>query len=145
MRYGALDPGASTGYAIYVDDKPVEMGTIPWGHNAQGVYNWLDFNYDLDVLIVENYRILPEEFEGKRRANTWSESHESQIIGMARYACFHYDIELVIQEPSIKPAGYGYCGMKYVKGKKGMHKEDALAHGMFWYMEKGRKRGKELP
>lgn len=141
MQFGALDPGASTGYAIYLDDKPQEIGVLPWGTDGEAVMVWLLQHRDLDVLIVENYRILPEEWEGKRRANTWSENHESQIIGMVRLICREYGVTLVIQEPSIKPSGYGYCGMKYVKGKKGMHKEDALAHGMYWYMEKGRKRG----
>lgn len=101
---------------------------------------WLVAHSELDVLIVENYRILPEDWQGKEKANVWSENHESQIIGMARFSCFESDIELVIQETSIKPAGYGYAGMRYVKGKKGMHMQDALAHGAFWWMEKGRKR-----
>ncbi len=94
------------------------MGTIPWGTDGEAVMVWLMQHRDLDVLIVENYRILPEEWEGKRRANTWSENHESQIIGMARMICREHGVRLVIQEPSAKVAGYGYCGMHYVKGKK---------------------------
>lgn len=140
IRYGALDPGASIGYAIYVDDTPKEIGEIPWGINGLALYKWLQKNDDLEVIIVENYRVMPENFKGKEKANIWSTSHESQQIGMVRYHCFLRQLEFVIQETSIKPAGYGFCGMKYVKGKKGAHKEDALAHGMYWWMQVGSKR-----
>jgi hypothetical protein len=118
------------------------MGEIPWGTDAGPVIGWLEVHaHELDVLIVENYRNLPDEWKGKEHANTWSENHESQIIGMCRLFCVMYGIELVIQEPSIKPSGYGFAGLPpYKKGKKKMHRQDALAHGAYWWMMVGRKR-----
>lgn len=115
------------------------MGEIPWGVGGEAVWIWLDENNTLDVLIVENYRIRPEPMT-KGRANVWSESHESQIIGGARMAASLFGFEIVIQEPDRKPAGYGYAGLQYVAGKKGTHMQDAVAHGAYWWMEVGRKR-----
>lgn len=116
------------------------MGEIPWGEDGIPVCVWLAAHDDLDVLIVENYRNLPDEKHGKRFINTYSENHESQIIGMCRMFCSLAFVELVIQETSIKPAGYGFAGLKYVKGAKKKHMQDAVAHGAYWWMMTGRKR-----
>ena len=141
LRHGWLDPGAATGYAILENDVPVEIGEIPWGTSGEAVWRWLTvYAPDLEVLGCENYRIRPAPMT-KGHANTWSESHESQIIGGARLAAFVYVKEFVTQEPSIKPVGYGFAGLKYVAGKPGMHMQDAIAHGSYWWFQHGRKRG----
>ncbi len=74
-------------------------------------------------------------------ANTWSENLESQILGFCRYFCMDKGIEMILQGADTKPVGYGMAGLKYVKGKGGMHMNDAIAHGSYWWHTKGMKRG----
>lgn len=140
IRHGWLDPGADTGYALYAGDRLLEMGELPWGVDGLAVWTWIEEHKELDVMGAENYRILPEKWQDKRYANVWSENHESQIIGGVRMAGHAYGFEVVVQEPAIKPAGYAFAGLTYVKGKKKMHMQDAVAHGAYWWMMTGRKR-----
>lgn len=140
MRYAAIDPGGHTGWAIYHNDKPVQMGEILVSEdNFKVFFKWLEQeNLHLDVLIVESYRNRPVEMT-QGNANTWSSNLESQIVGACRAWCWINKKELVLQQPSIKPVGYGMAGLKYVPNKKGQHMQDALAHGFYWYMTQGRK------
>jgi hypothetical protein len=43
-----------------------------------------------------------------------------------------YGVDLVMQSPAIKPTGYGFANLKYVRGKQGVHIQDAVAHGMYY-------------
>lgn len=141
INYLAIDPGADTGWARFKDDTPQTMGIVEFslGTDEDLLWGFLSKNMDIDVLVIENWRNRPVGMT-KGHAGTWSENTESQIIGACRFACWEYKIEFVTQDSSIKPVGYGYAGMKYVKNKKGMHKEDAIAHGYYWWMEVGRHR-----
>ncbi len=139
MIYAGVDPGKHTGWAIYDDGTPVEMGEIIVGVDAwEDLYSWLVSHPSLQVIVCEGYRNRPVGMT-QGHANTWSENLESQIIGYLRCYSRIARAELILQDPSIKPVGYGYAGLKYVKGKKGQHMNDALAHGMYWWMNVGRK------
>ncbi len=115
------------------------MGEIPWGDDGDVILDWIEEQPEVDVWIVENYRVRPTTMR-QGHANTWSESHESQIIGAVRSHARRTSAEFVTQEPSLKPVGYGMAGLKYVPHKKRAHIQDAVAHGVYWWMTKGRLR-----
>ncbi len=126
-----MDPGGTTGYAEFLDGKPVTMGEL----DKKELPTWLWTkceDLELKTVIIENYRVRPTGMS-KGHANTWSECWEAQVIGMCKMLCLIYSKECVIQDPSIKPVGYGYAGLKYVAGKKGTHMLDAVAHGSYWW------------
>lgn len=137
MKYSALDPGMRTGFADFEDFVPLTMGEIICTANSlDGLLAWLQVRKNLDYLIVEGYRNRPVGMT-RGHANTWSTNLESQIIGLCKGFCLVNEINFIEQDASIKPVGYGMAGLKYVKGKKGQHKQDALAHASYWYRTKG--------
>lgn len=140
MKYSALDPGRTTGFADFDSGEPIAMGEITVAiKDWNALHDWLVRRHHLDVLVVENYRNRPVPMT-QGHANTWSENLESQILGYCRCFCMQWGIEIVVQDSSIKPVGYGYAGLKYVPGKSGTHKQDAIAHASYFWMLDGSKR-----
>lgn len=140
MIYAGIDPGKHTGWAIYEDNTPLTMGEIIVGVDRwDDLYDWIISHPSVKVIVCEGYRNRPVAMT-QGHANTWSENLESQIIGFLRCYCRISRIELILQDPSIKPVGYGMAGLKYVKGKGGQHMQDALAHGAYWWRNHGSKR-----
>lgn len=97
----------------------------------------------LSAIICEDWRTRPKE--ESRHAGTWSEQIEARIIGIVMHEAWLRDIEFVLQQPSIKPIGYGNAGLKYIPGKKGTHMQDAVAHGSYWWINKHLKRQGRVP
>lgn len=95
----------------------------------------------VDLIGYETYRIRPR---GMKQGYTpvGDDLWTSQVIGAIKFRAWNLAKTPVEQDPSIKPAGYGYAGLlPYNPKKKGMHLQDAIAHGAFWWMEVGSKRG----
>lgn len=86
-----------------------------------------------DVVVIEDFVFRPGFKEGK-----WKTTEVSKLIGVTRLAAKMHNCEYIEQAPAIKPVGYGMAGMKYVKGKRGTHRQDAVAHGVYYYRTKGR-------
>lgn len=82
-----------------------------------------------DILIVENYLIRPPKMtRGKKWSHDWNKGSTMRIIGSLQTVADLHDLFFQLQEPSIKPVGYGWAGLVYVKGKQGTHIPDACAH-----------------
>lgn len=133
-----FDPGDTTGWALFEDGLPIEMGELHYPSELFGTLVGLISRAELCGF--ENYRIQPKNSSARGYTPFWSEALPIRVIGAIEFASFQSDPNrrMVSQNSDIKPSGYGYAGMKYVKGKKGMHKEDAIAHGTFWWFMKGR-------
>jgi hypothetical protein len=138
MKHLWFDPGLTTGWAMFEDDKPYAMGTLMYGPD---LFNWLRDTllayHNFDLIGYENYRIRPK---GMKQGYTpvGDEVWSVRVIGAIEFAASvrNPDQQMCSQEPDIKPAGYGYAGLgKYDPNKKGMHMQDAIAHGAFYYME----------
>ena len=56
----------------------------------------------------------------------------SRVIGKIELLCQLGEKELVKQQASLKPMAYGFAGMRYQKGKKGMHWQDAFSHAVYF-------------
>lgn len=80
---------------------------------------------DGTVLIAEDYTIDPA---------TTGYSHQGdkglalRLLGALELTAALAEYQWVLQQRDRKPAGYGFAGQKYVKGRKGRHIQDALAH-----------------
>lgn len=133
MNLLALDPGGTTGYARFLQDEEGwyinEVGEV----SKDDILQWIE-NTGPDIYVVENYRDRPNDFRGNR-GRRWSEGETHRIIGAIDSRARRIGSPIVLQEPSIKPVGYGWAGMKYVKGKKGMHRQDAIAHGVYYLIK----------
>jgi hypothetical protein len=56
-----------------------------------------------------------------------------QVIGSLTTLCKALERKAPVkQQPSIKPVGYAFAGMKYLAGKQGTHWQDALAHAVYY-------------
>lgn len=139
MRHIWFDPGNTTGWAEFVDDQPVRMGTLEYPSELLSFLNILtDQRGYWDLIGYENYRLRPEGHD-QGWTPTWSEVIPIRVIGMIEFAGYLSGGPKQIlrsQDPSVKPAGYGYAGLgKYNPDKSGMHMQDAIAHGAFYWME----------
>ena len=135
MKYFlGIDPGGTTGLALVsvTDKKPTLVEVLASKDLTTIEYQWLLKKADL--IITENFRLRPKN--ARDGSFDWSDMETPKIIGKLEMWAQLNDKTLVKQEPSIKPMGYGYCQMKYVKGKKGLHIQDAAAHAMFYLVTK---------
>lgn len=129
----AVDPGGTTGWVLYdiPSQKPLEMGET----KEDKLNEWLaGYQSDVDVWVVEDYFIRPAHMQ-KGFAHQWDKGTTHRILGKIEYAAFLHGAEFHLQQPSVKVMGYKRLGMEYKKGKKGMHIQDALAHGKL-FLEK---------
>lgn len=125
----AIDPGNTTGFAFFQQgrESPVSFGEV----KADDFNKWLRSISDPKLWVVEDYIIRPGT------ANQWNKGDTLKLIGRIELYTDILGANLVMQQPSIKPLGYGHAGMEYVKGKSGMHIYDAIAHGAFYRAKNG--------
>jgi hypothetical protein len=136
LRILAVDPGSTTGYAVIEEGQVATFGSPTGQDEIWQWYEWIEDQY-FDVFVIEDFRIRPGvNF-------SWSQLFPIQVIGALKYLAWKKGAEIVIQQASIKPAAYGQIGLKYEKGKQGMHIKDAVAHGMWWWNHTGVKRVEE--
>ncbi len=92
--------------------------------------DYLDLLVLADVIVVENFLVRP----GKARQGSfdWDPMVGPQVIGAINAQLSNLKKKAVFQEPAIKPVGYGWSNQRYVKGKKGLHIQDAVAHAVYY-------------
>lgn len=129
----AVDPGGTTGWAIYdiPSQSPIVFGEVKGGD----FYEWLrDYTPDISTWVVEDYFVRPQGKAGGFQHH-WDKGETFRKIGAIEYAAFLQGAEFYLQQPSLKPIAYKHINMEYKKGKKGMHIYDALAHGKLWLVK----------
>lgn len=132
-----FDPGKTTGYAIFEDNVPKQMGELLYPAELYDFLGNMSCNPSLDIIGYENYRLRPIGHDDGWTP-IWDEVIPIRVIGAIELAGFIANPNQIFrsQEPSCKPAGYGYANLgKYDPDKKGMHMQDAIAHGAFFFME----------
>lgn len=128
MKYLGIDPGGTTGLAlITVNDKRAVLSIIRKS-KSETLKDARDLFDEADVIICEDWKTRPKE--AQEGAFNYSSMSTPRVIGAVQVLA--EGKRFVLQQASIKPVGYGYANMKYVKGKQGMHVEDAIAHVMFF-------------
>jgi len=130
-----IDPGKTTGWAnITLEGNKIELGIF--GNTKDTTL--VDLIPDIkkaDLVVYEAWLTRPKHLQ--RGAFDWDPMITPQVIGSLLTLCKALERpEPVKQQPSIKPVGYAFAGMKYVPGKQGMHWQDALAHAVFYAVKK---------
>lgn len=125
-RLIALDPGKTTGFAIFVDDKPSEFGEM----TTKEYFAFIS-KAEAEYFVVEDYVIRTAKHGGFD--HSFDKGIALQLIGAAKLRAYQLDATINLQPPSLKPGAYAQMGAKYEKGKRGMHHMDALAHGQ-WFI-----------
>ena len=128
----AIDPGETTGYAVFSDGEYISDGEIKIRvHNLKQIWNLIN-SYKPDVVVCEDYIV----YGGKVRMHAWNKLVTPQIIGVIRYTCQVLNITLYMQMAS---TAKGFCNDKklkewglWVKGKD--HARDSLRHACYWLL-----------
>lgn len=130
-----IDPGGTTGLALLsIENKKATLVEASESKDVSAIeYNWLLSK--ADHIIVEDFKVRPAK--AKKGDFNWSSMETPKIIGSIQTLVKLLEKEVVLQQPSIKPMGYGYAHLKYVPGKKGLHIQDAAAHAMFFAVKNG--------
>lgn len=125
-----LDPGGTTGWALLELERK-KFSLQDWGHDKDTSMAGQEENIrKADLVIVEDFLVDPKH--ARRGAFDRDRMIAPQVIGSIKTLCRVLDTPYHLQPNSVKPVGYGYINKKYVKGKQGMHKWDALAHAAYY-------------
>jgi hypothetical protein len=128
----ALDPGQTTGYAIFHGDQLKEAGqlntkTIEIG--LQALENLL-LKHRPDFVVYEAYRV----YQHKTEDHANSDLHTSQFIGCIKVLCLQKGIKFHNQMASVAKQ---FCTddklrtwSLWAKGQK--HARDAIRHGIYF-------------
>ena len=134
-RYYAVDPGVTTGWALFIDGIPVEMGEVETDKTLENFCEWLNRCQPVSLWVVEDYLIRPAPLT-HGYAHQWNPAIASRVIGAINFRAYGDAAEVILQQPSIKPQASQLSGIPYVKGKPGQHKFDAILHGVYyWHKE----------
>jgi hypothetical protein len=135
VKIFAIDPGKTTGWAnIEVKDKEIQLGIFGITKDTTLV-ELIPNIKEADVVIYEAWLTRPKHLQ--RGAFDWDPMITPQVIGSLLTLCKALERPVPVrQQPSIKPVGYAFAGMKYVPGKQGTHWQDALAHAVFYAVKK---------
>lgn len=133
-----IDPGKTTGWARL--DTITHDRVTAESHDVDDTFDLIHSMVSAPanekaVFVVEDYIVRPPEMRGVRSfEHNWHRPIAVNIIGAIQYACRTNDKTVILQQPSIKPVGYAFAGLTYVKGsrKKSVHMDDATAHAYFY-------------
>lgn len=121
----ALDPGGTTGYAVYDsdDNRCLEIGQFK---------AWEDLDFLIvsgsmwsppDVVVYEDFRIYPSA----AKSLSWQELIAPQVIGVIRYLCERHNVLCEAQMASYRKSGNRpYVG----NAPTTYHERDALLHAI---------------
>lgn len=125
----AVDPGGTTGWARFNTEsqRPVEIGEV----KKENFKGWLvTFQEEGLIWVVEDYIIRPPKRSQGGHDHFWNKGDTLRLIGAIEYHAFVYKQLFYLQQASLKPLAYKQMGATYEKGKRGMHIQDAIAHGV---------------
>lgn len=126
-----LDPGVSTGWGLVQAEKAQSLKVLRFGTTLDQSLLELEEQFqEADRIVIENWKVRPKE--ARKGSFDWDPMITPQVIGAAKLLSRLHGKPAFEQSPADKPMGYGFLRQKYVKGKKGMHSMDALAHAAFY-------------
>jgi len=129
----ALDPGETTGWAVFKRGELVESGQLP----CEGAGGFLTLANLIDyvkpsIVVCEAYRV----YSHKRDEHVWSDLYTVRLIGSVELSCIRKCIHLYFQMAS---TAKGFCKDEKLKQwgyyKRGeRHARDAIRHGCYWLL-----------
>jgi len=131
IRIIGFDPGESTGWAIVdLRRKSFEIEALGVLNEAALTQKLEGLLVDIDVIVMENFRVRPGN--AKRGSFDYSPMKTIQVIGAIKYEAKKSGIPVVLQEPAIKPMGYGFLHQP----NKHLHDMDALCHLAYYCIKR---------
>lgn len=147
----AVDPGVTCGVAGLIIGRDSEFGfEVDWCENIEPaeLYRRLhDAAYVDAKVVVEEFRLYPH----MARQQAWSQMETCEVIGVVKYLCVRYDLDLYMQKALVKKPARGIAVREGMPMKDRMlgsgkgrykgpdfdytgpqHRRDALAHGVYW-------------
>lgn len=132
IRILGIDPGKTTGLAVILINPETKKPTLDnaWVSSDLTAIEYNDELKLADYIIVEDFKVRPKKAQSG--SFDWSQMETPKIIGSIQTLAALLGKKVVLQQPTIKPMGYGFAQMKYVKGKPGTHIQDAAAHAVYY-------------
>ena len=131
MKILAVDPGGTTGWALFYDGK------LFMCDEATG---WYDIKFivsrALDVIVYEDFVLFPH----KAAAQIGSKMPAVSVIGVLQYTATLQDILIVSQPASIKNIAKKKFDLPNFKSE---HIKDAALHGLYYIATAGTTTDKE--
>lgn len=131
-----IDPGKTTGWAVIsVSDRTITP--LAFGNTKDMQLIEIKLYIDeADIIVYEGWRTFKKHAESGRL--NYQTVPAEQVIGSLKTLLRLRKEQPVLHEnlSGLKPVGYGWAGMKYTPGKKGMHWQDALAHAVHFAVDK---------
>lgn len=132
-RLLCLDPGETTGWAVFEDGALTASGQAPTLNGGWNVIDALFADVNPTVVIYENYRVY--EHKLSRHAN--SEVYTLRLVGVIEYLCdikhkiprynqMAYQAKGFITDDKLKFWGFYKIGHK--------HARDAIRHGCYFLL-----------
>jgi hypothetical protein len=131
-RLLALDPGETTGWALFVEGELKDAGQIVARHNpAQALVELFNKTNPTDV-VAEDYKV----YSWKIRDHSWSNLFTPKLIGALQMLCAQRRIPLTMQ---MAQSAKGFCtnDKLYMWGlhKHGKrHADDAIRHAVYFLL-----------
>jgi len=128
----AIDPGETTGYAVFTEGKYVADGEITIKlDNLKQIWN-LIHKLKPDVVVCEDYIV----YGSKVKMHAWNRLVTPQIIGVIRYTCEAKQVPLYMQMAS---TAKGFCNDNKLKewsfwSKGNIHAKDAIKHACYFLL-----------
>lgn len=132
MKYLALDPGGTTGWASFQSDG----GLITFGQikGTEQLYEYLeDLDPSPEVIICEDFSLMP----WKAKDLAFNTLETVRVIGAIQHYAWLRGIRIVLQPPSIKAIGYKWAGIAKAKSHANSHEQDAYVHGVYFLQGSG--------
>lgn len=124
IRHVGIDPGITTGWAATDDTgRIVDMGQVTYTE----VLKFLDsLGTNIKHLVVEDFAIMPNvNF-------AFDTMKVIRVIGAIQMRAFQLGLEVKLQSPTVKYAGYKWAGIEVPKDHSMSHQTDAYAHVVYY-------------
>ena len=129
----SLDPGHTTGFAVFIDGNLAESGEINTADTWDGLFELFERVQPVET-VYENYRV----YAHKALKHTNQEIRTLRVIGAIEYHAWLYDVVL---ESQMASEAKGFCSDSllkklglWVKGQR--HARDAIRHGVYYMLVK---------
>ena len=134
--YLAIDPGDTSGYAIFdKEGKVVDTGQVS-GLDGMHTFLFESLQELPDLVIIEEFVL----YKKKALQQSGSKMVTSQIIGVIKSFCAVKSIKYVEQRSDVKPIAQMWSGVKPKGSHSQSHWVDAYNHGIYYLV-----RNKILP
>lgn len=138
-RLLSIDPGETTGWALFVDGRLFDKGQI--SHRdlqemSSAVHELFTIHSPTSV-VVEDYKV----YGAKAKTHSWSSLFTPKLLGAIEFICNFRKVPLVMQMASSKQ----FCTDEKLKqwkyyGKAQPHANDAIRHGCYFLLFHKRRR-----